>query len=82
MTCDKSTMVRLGIGAAIILVAAYVLFPTFQTWIAANALIFLLLLCPLSMVYCMRGMGMQKDAPGADDTQKVKPIKRNPNDSP
>ncbi len=80
MTYDKSTMVRLGIGAAIILVAAYVLFPAFQVWIAANALIFLLLLCPLMMVFCMRGM--HKDAPAPDDTQKVKPVERNPNDRP
>lgn len=79
MTRDKSTRVRLGIGAGIILVAAYVLFPAFQTWIAANALIFLLLLCPLSMVFCMRGMGMHKDA-SADDTQKAKPTERKPND--
>lgn len=82
MTCDKSTMIRLGIGAAIILVAAYVLFPAFQVWIAANALIFLLLLCPLSMVFCMRGMGMHKDAPGADDARKAKPTERKPNDTP
>lgn len=82
MTCDKSTMVRLGIGAGIILAAAYILFPAFQVWIAANALIFLLLLCPLMMVFCMRGMGKHKDAPAADDAQKVKPIERNPNDTP
>lgn len=80
MTCDKSTMVRLGIGAGIILVAAYVLFPAFQVWIAANALILLLLLCPLSMLFCMRGM--HKTTPAADDAQKVKPIERNPNDTP
>ncbi|MGH8354372.1 MAG: DUF2933 domain-containing protein [Pseudomonas sp.] len=80
MTCNKSTMIRMGIGAAIILAAAYVLFPAFQAWIAANALIFLLLLCPLSMVFGMRGM--HKDAPAPGDTQKVKPVERNPNDTP
>lgn len=80
MTCDKSTMLRLGIGAGIILLAAYVLFPAFQTWIAANALILLLLLCPLSMMFCMRGM--HKGPPATDDTQKVKPIGRDPTDTP
>lgn len=79
MTCNKSTMVRLGIGGAIILVTAYVLFPAFQTWIAANALILLLLLCPLSMLFMG---GMHKDAPAADDTRKAKPTERNPNDAP
>ncbi|UVJ41887.1 DUF2933 domain-containing protein [Pseudomonas sp. LS1212] len=80
MISNKSTMVRLGIGAAITLVAAYVLFPAFQTWIVTNALILLLLLCPLAMVFCMRGM--HKDAPAADDTRKAKPTERNPNDTP
>lgn len=60
MTCDKSTLLRLGIGAAVLLGAAYVLFPAFQAWIAANALILLVLLCPLSMLF----MGnMHKNAP-------------------
>ncbi|MDX4006985.1 MerR family DNA-binding transcriptional regulator [Pseudomonas aeruginosa] len=68
------------IGAGIFLLAAYVLFPAFQTWIAANALIFLLLLCPLSMLFCMRGM--HKGPPASDDTQKVKPIERDPTDAP
>ncbi|VVP23019.1 DUF2933 domain-containing protein [Pseudomonas fluorescens] len=80
MTRNKPSMVQLGIGAAIILTAAYVLFPAFQAWIVANALIFLVLLCPLSMVFCMRGM--HKDAPTTDDTQKVKPTKRDSDDRP
>ena len=79
MTRNKPSMVQLGIGAAIILAAAYVLFPAFQAWIAANALIFLVLLCPLSMVFCMRNM--HKDPPTTDDTQEVKPTKRDPNDT-
>lgn len=80
MTRDKSTLIRLGIGAVIILAAAYVLFPAFQAWIVTAAPVLLLLLCPLMMVFCMRGM--HKDAPAADDTQKVKPVERNPNDTP
>ncbi|MGH8347497.1 MAG: DUF2933 domain-containing protein [Pseudomonas sp.] len=80
MTRNKPSMVQLGIGAAIILAAAYVLFPAFQAWIAANALIFLVLLCPLSMVFCMSNM--HKDPPTTDDTQKIKPIKRDPDDRP
>lgn len=79
MTCNKSNMTRLGIGAAILLVAAYVLFPAFQTWIVANGLILLLLLCPLSMLFMG---GMHKDAPAADDTQKAKRTERNSNDEP
>lgn len=83
MTCNKSTMIRLGIGAAILLAAAYVLFPAFQAWIVANGLTLLLisvlLLCPLSMLF----MGcMHKDAPPVDDTRKAKPTERNPNDTP
>ncbi|MGF6708710.1 DUF2933 domain-containing protein [Pseudomonas frederiksbergensis] len=74
MTRNKSSMIRLGVGAAIILAAAYVLFPAFQTWIVAAAPLLLLLLCPLMMVFCMRGM--HKDAPTNDDTQEVKPTKR------
>lgn len=80
MTRNKPSMIQLGVGAAIILAVAYVLFPAFQAWIVANALIFLVLLCPLSMVFCMRNM--HKDAPTTGDTQEVKPIKRDPGDRP
>lgn len=80
MTRNKPSMIQLGVGAAIILAAAYLLFPTFQAWIVANALIFLVLLCPLMMVFCMRGM--HKDAPNTDDTQRVKPTKRDSDDRP
>ncbi|CAD0264309.1 conserved hypothetical protein [Pseudomonas veronii] len=80
MTRNKPSMVQLGVGAAIILATAYLLFPTFQAWIVANALIFLVLLCPLAMVFCMRNM--HKDAPTNDDTQEVKPTKRDPDDRP
>ncbi|NUT74111.1 DUF2933 domain-containing protein [Pseudomonas sp. C1C7] len=80
MTRNIPSIVQLGIGGAIILAAAYVLFPAFQAWIAANALIFLVLLCPLSMVFCMHNM--HKDQPTTGDTQKVKPINRDPNDTP
>lgn len=80
MTRNKPSMVQLGIGAAIILAAAYVLFPAFQAWLAANVLIFLVLLCPLSMVFCMRNM--HKGPPTTDDTQEVKPINRDPDDRP
>lgn len=78
MTRNKPTMLRLGVGAVIILAVAYVLFPAFQTWIVAAAPLLLLLLCPLMMVFCMRGM--HKDAPTTDDTLKNKPIKRDPSD--
>ncbi|MOA55530.1 hypothetical protein D3C78_1793420 [compost metagenome] len=80
MTRDKSALVRLGIGAAVLLVAAYILFPAFQDWIVAVAPVLLLLLCPLMMVFCMRGM--HSNTSTTDDTQKVKPLKRNPNDEP
>lgn len=80
MTRNNPTMVQLGVGAAIILAAAYVLFPAFQVWIVAAAPVLLLLLCPLVMVFCMRNM--HKDAPTTDDTLKVKPTKRDPDDRP
>lgn len=80
MTCDKSTLLRLGIGAVVLLGAAYVLFPSFQAWIVAAAPVLLLLLCPLMMLFGMRGMHSNMST--TDDTQKVKPIKRNPSDEP
>lgn len=80
MTRNNLNIVRLGVGAAIVLAVAYVLFPAFQTRIAATAPLLLLLLCPLMMVFCMRGM--HKDAPPTDDTLKVKQSKRDPNDMP
>lgn len=80
MTRDKSALVRLGIGAAVLFGAAYVLFPDFRAWFIAAAPVLFLLLCPLIMVFCMRGM--HSNTSTTDDTQKVKPIERNPNDEP
>lgn len=79
MSRDKSALIRLGIGAAVLLGAAYVLLPAFQAWIAANALILLVLLCPLSMLFMGR---MHKECPPLDDVRKAKPTKRNPSDEP
>lgn len=80
MTRNNPNMVRLGVGVVIILAVAYALFPAFQTWIVVAAPFLLLLLCPLMMIFCMRGM--HKDAPTTDGTQKVKPTKHDPDDRP
>ncbi|MFU4581435.1 DUF2933 domain-containing protein [Pseudomonas aeruginosa] len=46
----------------------------------AAAPVLLVLLCPLLMLFSMRGMPSNTSA--TDVTQKVRPIKRNPGDEP
>ena len=56
MKCDTKTMVRTGIGIGAVLVVAYFALPAFRAWIVASAPILLSLICPLSMLFMMKGM--------------------------
>lgn len=67
--CSIKTMVKIALGIGLLLIVGYVIFPQFQTAIAAVAPYLLVLACPIAMVLMMKGMNMQdKDKkPDRDD---------------
>ena len=67
--CSIKTMVKVALGIGLLLVVGYMLFPQFQTVIAAAAPYLLVLACPLAMVFMMKGMNMQEKErkPDRDD---------------
>ncbi|SCU74708.1 conserved exported hypothetical protein [Cupriavidus necator] len=50
------TMIKLGIGLAVLLVLGYTVFPQYQGAIRAFAPFLLILACPLAMYFGMKGM--------------------------
>jgi hypothetical protein len=64
MKCDTRMMVRTGVGIAVVLAIAYFTLPGARELVAASAPILLALICPLSMIFMMKGMSScnkQKD---------------------
>lgn len=56
MNCNMKTMLKVGIGMLLIAGIAYVALPEFRTWILAASPTLLFLLCPVSMLLCMKMM--------------------------
>lgn len=56
MQCDTKTMLKVGTGMAAALVIAYFALPAFRTWIIGSAPILLSLICPLAMLFTVKGM--------------------------
>lgn len=56
MKCDTKTMLKVGAGVGAVLVIAYFALPAFRTWTVGSAPILLSLICPLSMLFMMKGM--------------------------
>ncbi|MBI3146335.1 MAG: DUF2933 domain-containing protein [Pseudogulbenkiania sp.] len=65
MTCNKSTMLKLALGMAAIFLVTYAALPGFRTWLLSIAPLLLPLLCPLSMLFCMKGMSKKPQEPAA-----------------
>jgi len=61
--CNKSTLLKTGLALGVGLVLAYAALPGFRVWIAGIAPLLLSLLCPLSMLFCMRHGLKQADQP-------------------
>lgn len=59
MNCNMKTMLKIGIGMLLIAGIAYVALPEFRTWIFAASPTLLFLLCPVSMLLCMKMMNAQ-----------------------
>lgn len=54
--CSFKTMMKMALGIGLLLIIGYLAFPAFQTRIAAAAPLLFVLLCPLSMIFMMKGM--------------------------
>jgi hypothetical protein len=64
MGCSMKSMLKAGLGIVAVAGTAYVLFPQFRELIIALASTMVFLLCPLSMLFCMK---MMKDRNGQGD---------------
>ena len=77
MTCNKSTMLKLALGMTAIFLVTYAALPGFRTWLLSIAPLLLPLLCPLSMLFCMKGMSKKSQeaaaAPGETNTLSASP---------
>jgi hypothetical protein len=54
--CNKQTMMKVGIALAVLLAVAYAALPQFRSLIRGLSPVPLTLLCPLSMLFMMKGM--------------------------
>lgn len=63
MTCNKSTMLKAAMALGILSLALYAALPGFRALITSVSPILLSLLCPLSMVFCMRHGMRQAETP-------------------
>lgn len=76
MTCNKSTMLKLALGMAALFLVIYAALPGFRTWLLSIAPLLLPLLCPLSMLFCMKGMSKkpQETAAGSVESNTLAAI--------
>lgn len=59
MMCNTKTMLKVGLGMLFGAVIAYIALPEFRGWILAASPTLLFLLCPISMLLCMKMMHSQ-----------------------
>lgn len=56
MKCNKKMMIRMGVGIAVMLAITYIFFPNMRTLAIASAPLLISLICPLAMIFMMKGM--------------------------
>lgn len=56
MVCNTKTMLKVGLGLFASAAIAYITLPEFRSWILAASPTLLFLLCPISMLLCMKMM--------------------------
>ncbi len=72
MNCNSKTMIKLAIGLGIALAVAYFTLPEAKAFILASAPILVALICPLAMLFMMKGMtANKKDGNAAPDAYKA-----------
>ncbi len=56
MKCDMKTMLKAGLGLAVVIAVAYEALPAAREWITAVSPFLFFLICPLMMFFMMKGM--------------------------
>ncbi|PLC48579.1 hypothetical protein CR159_17285 [Pollutimonas subterranea] len=56
MKCDMKTMLKAGLGLVVLIAVAYATLPAAREWITAVSPFLFFLICPLMMVFMMKGM--------------------------
>ncbi len=72
MKCDMKTMLKTGLGLGIVIAVAYATLPAAREWIAASAPFLFFLICPLMMVFMMKGMHSCDKGPKTEKDQADK----------
>jgi len=63
MACNKSTLLKAALVLGVLSLTAYAAFPAVRAGFSSFSPLLLSLLCPLSMLFCMKGMAKQPAAP-------------------
>ena len=56
MKCGMKMMIKAALGLGVAIAVAYATLPATREWIAASAPFLFFLICPLMMVFMMKGM--------------------------
>lgn len=73
MMCNAKTMLKVGLGMLAVVGIAYAALPDFRTWILAASPTLLFLLCPISMLFCMKMMHGQNGQSCSTSNSEQKP---------
>lgn len=71
--CSPKTMLKIGVAIAIPLAIGFIAFPQFRIAIVGLAPFALFAICPLSMIFCMKGMMSGKDNKSCSSCQHNHP---------
>jgi hypothetical protein len=77
MMCNMKTMLKVGLGMLFVAALAYLALPEFRTWIVAASPTLLFLICPISMLVCMKmmhGQNGQSCGKSASDNKDEAPV--------
>lgn len=70
--CSPKTMIKIGVAIAVPLAIGFIAFPQFRIAIIGLAPFVLFAICPLSMIFCMKGMmGDKKGQPCTHDEKVI-----------
>ena len=73
MKCDMRTMVKAGLGLAVLVAVTYAAMPGGREWIAAASPFLFFLVCALMMFFMMEGM---QSCHGDSGSKKSKPTQK------
>jgi len=65
MNCDLKTMLKVAAALGVGLMVAYFALPAFQALVLASAPILVALICPVAMLFMMKGMNGNKKVENA-----------------